>query len=337
MRPLVVVGLIGALVTVAACSSDGGQGDPLQIAQNPAAATPAASPEQARTPAGTVVAAQGDATAVAIQSNTRTVAVAVTDQDRPAVLFYALDDLDADPQRLAVPGPIERLMPDQGEGFVGTVPGEDLLVHLSPAGGVVGETSVEGAPVSVANRGAQRLVALRGAAAIAVLEHEQQVKTISGEIQSADQVLSVGEGAVVLDRMRSALFEVDVDAGTIGLGLRAGQGATNAVIDRYDRVLVTDTRAGSLLAFSVDPLLLRQRYPVPGGVYAIAYDSTRDLVWVTLTARNQVVGFDVGGGEPQEKLRFDTVRQPNSVTVDERTGRVFVASAAGEGLQVIEP
>jgi len=72
-------------------------------------------------------------------------------------------------------------------------------------------------------------------------------------------------------------------------------------------------------------------------VTAIAYDPARSLAWVTLTERNEVVGFDVRGGEPAEKYRFPTVRQPNSITVDERTARVFVGSATGEGIQVIQP
>jgi DNA-binding beta-propeller fold protein YncE len=102
-------------------------------------------------------------------------------------------------------------------------------------------------------------------------------------------------------------------------------------------VLVTDTRGGELLAFSAGPLLMRQRYPVPGVPYALAYDSRRDLVWVTLTERNEVVGYYVAGGEPVERYRFPTVRQPNAVAVDPESGRVFVASADGGGVQVVQP
>jgi hypothetical protein len=58
-------------------------------------------------------------------------------------------------------------------------------------------------------------------------------------------------------------------------------------------------------------------------------------VWITLTERNEVVGFDVAGGEPVEKHRFATVRQPDSVAVDPGSGRVFVASGDGRGMQVI--
>jgi DNA-binding beta-propeller fold protein YncE len=123
----------------------------------------------------------------------------------------------------------------------------------------------------------------------------------------------------------------------MGAGLRAGDGATNAVTDRYGRILVVDTRGGELLAFGADPVFLRQRYPVPGGIYGIAYDGAHELAWVTLTERNEVVGFDVAGGEPVERHRFPTVHQPNAVAADPGTGRVFVASADGEGIQVIGP
>ena len=91
----------------------------------------------------------------------------------------------------------------------------------------------------------------------------------------------------------------------------------------------------SLMLTEDDPLLMRQRYPVPGAPYGLAYDPKRDLLWVTLTATNEVVAFDVAGGEPEEKHRFPTVEQPNNVAVDPISGRVIVASATGKGIQVI--
>lgn len=145
---------------------------------------------------------------------------------------------------------------------------------------------------------------------------------------------------VELDRLRSAVFEMttnDQGAEVRGAGLRAGDGATNAVPDRYGRLLVVDTRGGEFIAFSIDPLIMRQRYPLPGAPYGIAYDAQRDLAWITLTERNEVVGLDVAGGEPTEKHRFPTVRQPNTVSVDQETGRVTVTSGDNGGIQVISP
>uniref|UniRef100_UPI0039BF37A7 YncE family protein n=1 Tax=Lentzea alba TaxID=2714351 RepID=UPI0039BF37A7 len=145
---------------------------------------------------------------------------------------------------------------------------------------------------------------------------------------------------VELDQLRSAVFEMTKDdkgAETRGPGLRAGDGATNAVPDRFNRLLVVDTRGGEFIAFSINPLIMRQRYPVPGSPYGIAYDAKRDIAWITLTERNEVVGLDVAGGEPTEKHRFSTVRQPNTVSVDQETGRVTVTSGDNGGIQVISP
>ncbi|MPY96925.1 MAG: hypothetical protein GEU97_02850 [Actinophytocola sp.] len=322
------------LLLVAACSESEAPRDELQLVENPTAASPASSPESTQAPEGTVLDVDGDVTSVAI--NQGTLAAAVTDDGEARVLFYRLTQPDAKPERVDVDGPVERLTAS-GDQFAATLPTENVVLHLTP-GGVVGKTSIEGAPTSIAQLDGRSLVGLRKAKAVAVLEHEQLTARTSGELASADQVLVSSRGTpVVLDRLRSALFEVQTDEGDIGLGLRAGQGATNAVTDQYNRVLVVDTREEYLLAFSLDPLVLRQRYPVPGSPYGIDYDARRDLAWVTLTARNEVVAFDVAGGEPEEAARFVTVRQPNAVTTDPTTGTVVVASANGEGIQVIEP
>ncbi len=323
------------LLLVTACSESDMPRDELQLVENPTAAAPARSPEPTQEPEGTVLDVDGDVTNVAV--NRGILAAAVTGDDGEAeVLFYRLGQLDAKPERVAVDGPVERLTASRDQ-FAATLTTENVVLHLTPRG-VVGKTSIDGAPTSVAQLDGRTLVGLRKAKAVAVLEHEQQTARTSGELASADQVLVSSKGTpVVLDRLRSAVFEVDADEGDIGLGLRAGQGATNAVTDQYNRVLVVDTREEYLLAFSLDPLVLRQRYPVPGSPYGIAYDPKRHLAWVTLTARNEVVAFDVAGGEPVEASRFATVRQPNAVTTDPTTGTVVVASANGGGIQVIEP
>lgn len=331
-----IVLLIVAVLMTSACSPGGGKNDPLQVVENPVAAKPADSPKQDAKPAGRVLREDGEISALAVHPVTRVLAVAAVDGGRSSVAFYGPDATKAI-SRVRVPDRVERLIPDGEKGFAGTVPGQDRVVYLAPDEDIVGETVLDGGPADLTDQGTRRLVALREERAIAVLEYEQRIKTIAGVLASADQVLDVGGDVVVLDRLRSALFDVDVDEGTIGVGLRVGDGAANAVIDRFGRVLVTDARSSALLAFSAGPLLLRQRYPVPGGAFGIAYDAERDLAWVTLTARNEVVAFDVAGGEPTERMRFATVRQPNSVTVDKRTGHVVVGSAADEGLQVIEP
>jgi hypothetical protein len=273
-------------------------------------------------------------TALAADPTSRTLAVAVAEP--PSVLLYNLDTLDTAPKTITLPAEAEKLSASPGQ-LLATVPGKALVAKISLPGGELTTLAVDGQPSSARVSGNQTLVAVRDRKAVEVFEGDKLTKTITGQLYSADDVLTSGNGTVVLDKLRTALFRVDIAGNKVAEGLRAGDGATNAVADSYGRVLVTDTRVSSLLAFSTDPLLMRQRFPVPGGAYGIAYDASRSLAWVTLTERNEVVGFDVRGGEPTEKYRFATVRQPNSVTVDEQSGRVIIGSAAGEGTQVISP
>ncbi|HEX6345563.1 hypothetical protein [Umezawaea sp.] len=323
MRRLAAALLAGA-VMVGGCATSEEPNDPLQVAATLVAATPPPSPDQSATPAGTVLPLTGRATAVAFAAGTLAVAV----QDPPSVLLYALPD--PTPKTVALPGPAARLVV-AGDRVEAPVPTSGVIVSISPADATTTSTAVDGGPVDVATLGDKTLVARRDARSVSVGDHRV------GPITSPDQVLVTDGHIVVLDRLRSAVFDVDPTTDTLGAGLRAGDGATSAVTDRFGRVLVTDTRGGELLAFSADPLIMRQRYPVPGGPYGLAYDPRTDLAWVTLTEKNEVVAYHVAGGEPVEKFRFPTVRQPDSVAVDPAGGRVFIASANGQGIQVISP
>ena len=335
LRRMVVV-VLGCCAAVGTACSSGEPSDELMMSDDPAAATAAKSPTATAEPAGSVRALPGTPTAMIVDADTRLLAVAV--DEPPAVLLYQLDDAGtpASPRTVPLPGPADTLsLARPGGPLLAAAGSSGELVRISLPGGSTAPAAIRGEPVSAADLGDRTLVAVRDRKAVAVLSGDKIYRMISGGLSSADQVLSTGEGAVVFDRLRNALFEVDVRAGSVDEGLRAGQGSTNAVTDRFGRVLVADTKGGALLAFSLDPLLMRQRYPVPGAPYGLAYDPKRDLLWVTLTATNEVVAFDVAGGEPEEKHRFPTVEQPNNVAVDPISGRVIVASATGKGIQVI--
>jgi DNA-binding beta-propeller fold protein YncE len=138
-----------------------------------------------------------------------------------------------------------------------------------------------------------------------------------------------------LDRRQTSLTDIELDDSSLGMALRAGEGATQLTTDEYGRILVTDTTGDELLVFTTDPLMMRQRYPIADAPYGVAYDDRTDLVWVTVTGTNKVIGYDISTGIPVEKVRYDTVRQPNSVTVDTAGGALLVGSATGDGLQRI--
>lgn len=332
LRRMVAAVLVGVTAVSTACSS-GEPADELMVS-DPVAATAARSPAPGVDPAGTVSAVTGTPTSMVVDAEHRVLAVAVTEP--PAVLLYPLTEADrlAEPTAVPLPGaPSSVTLAGPGGPLLVSVDGE--LVRITLPAGTAASAPVDGELVSAAELGDRTLVAVRDRKAVAVLGGDRVHRMISGGLYSADQVLTTGDGAVVFDRLRNAVFELDVRGGTVDEGLRAGEGSTNAVTDRFDRVLMADTRGGALLAFSLDPLLMRQRYPVDGAPYALAYDAERDLLWVTLTAVNEVVAFDVTGGQPVEVHRFPTVEQPNSVAVDPTSGRVVVASATGKGLQVI--
>jgi DNA-binding beta-propeller fold protein YncE len=61
------------------------------------------------------------------------------------------------------------------------------------------------------------------------------------------------------------------------------------------------------------------------------------VLWVTLTATNEVVELSTADDDLTEVARFATVRRPNTVAVDETSGRVFVGSRATGELQLIDP
>ncbi|MGH3648923.1 MAG: YncE family protein, partial [Micromonosporaceae bacterium] len=150
-----------------------------------------------------------------------------------------------------------------------------------------------------------------------------------------DGIAAAGDRLGVIDAEATSLTVFRASTGEQEEALRAGNGALHLIADAQGRFVVADTRDGELLVFSTGPLYLRQRYPVAGSPYGMAYDPERNVVWVTLTAKNQVVGFDLSGGAPKEVARHPTVRQPNSVAVDPETGDLYVAGQAEGVVQSI--
>jgi len=323
-----VAALLMLCAAVGSGCSSGQPSDELMVSDNPTAATPARSPA-AGTPAGAVLPLAGSPTSMVVADDLLAVAVDSTIQ-----LYPLTADGLGEPTTVPLSAPADTLSVD-GDQLLASVGAGGELVRIALPDGTTAPAAIDGEPVSATAFGDRTLVAVRDQQAVAVLSGDRIFRMIRGGLLSADQVLSTGEHAVVFDRLRNAVFALDVPAGTVDEGLRAGQGSTNAVTDRFGRVLVADTRGDALLAFSLDPLLLRQNFPVPGAPYGLAYDRERDVLWVTLTETNEVVGYDVAGEEPRELHRFPTVEQPNTVTVDEKSGRVIVASATGKGIQVI--
>lgn len=113
----------------------------------------------------------------------------------------------------------------------------------------------------------------------------------------------------------------------------AGAGPTHVVAGEGGLAYVVDTAGDGLLVFETrGRLRVRRRYPLLGAPYGAASDLRNGRLWVTLTARNELVELATSA-RPHRLNVYPTVRRPDAVAVD-AAGRVYVH---GERLQVLDP
>ena len=205
------------------------------------------------------------------------------------------------------------------------------------AAGAVTRRDVDGQQdtefTAVTRRADGRIVLGSADGAVFTLSSETAVGARLQIFARVDALVAQGNTVAVLDRGQTSVTTVDPSGTKQEHALRAGEGATTMVVDPAGRILVADTRGDGLLVFGTDPLMLRQRSPVPGAPYGLA--GSTGLAWVSETATNSVVGYDLATGIPVEKVRYRTVQQPNSLTFDDSTGTLYVVSGSGAGVQVI--
>jgi len=115
-----------------------------------------------------------------------------------------------------------------------------------------------------------------------------------------------------------------------------GVGPTHvACLDRGP-CFVVDTQGQALLVVKLHPLRVARRVALAGEPYGIALDPVRRRLWVTLPGRNTVVELPAHG-RPHVLGQFATVRQPDAVAVDPRTGVVAIIGRADGVLQLLRP
>ena len=340
---------------LAGCSSK--LTDPGPATIEPAGA--ATSPPPDRPPAGDVLALTGRPTAALFDPTTSSLAVFTPGADPQAPGTLTIIGPAGAARPVALPAGTTAIAGDGKGAVYATTRGGFVTVDLATGG--LAATTIDGHDATdftaVARRVDGRLLVGSAAGAVYVLADQTSSgqtgsdQTSSGQTGSdqtssgqtrvtaettifsrVDAIVTEGETAVVLDRAQTSVTALN-QQGAVQQALRAGLGATTIAADPAGRVLVTDTRGGQLLVFSVDPLIQRQGYPIGESPYAIASSNT--LVWVSQTAINSVAGYDLGTGIPVEKVRYPTVRQPNSLAFDEVSGTLYVVSGSGDGIQVI--
>jgi hypothetical protein len=322
-------GLLLLLTLVAGCSSKTLEGTPPTIEP----AHPADSPPPSRAPAGVVRPLTGKAAAAIFDS--RTAQLVILSHESAPANITVLGSQQTPSRVIDLPGPATGLTGDGGNAYLSTRGGY-FVVDLS-AGRVarVGISDAENVDFTAIARRADGTVALGTAdgTVYTLAPGEQTGGNRTKIFAHVDSLAAQGNTVAVLDRGQTSVTTIGAD-GRVGQALRAGQGATTMAADPAGRLLVTDTRGGELLVFGVDPLILRQAYPVPQSPYGLA--GSRALTWVSQTSANTVIGYDLSTGIPVEKVRYPTVQQPNTLAFDDAAGTLYVVSGSGAGVQVIE-
>ena len=255
-------------------------------------------------------------------NGTHQLAVLTTGSDSTAPASIAIfSDRQIAPRVITLPGPATALTSDQQGTAYLAAHGGYFRVDLST--GDIARVLVNEAPrtefTAIARRADGKMVlgSANGTVyTLAAADHRGTAAVANQNTTFAhvDSLATQGNTAIVLDRAQTSVTTLDADP----LG----------------RVLVADTRGGQLLVYGVDPLILRQAYPVPDGPYGLA--GSHRLAWVSQTASNTVIGYDLSTGIPVEKVRYPTVRQPNSLAFDDASDTLYVISSSGAGVQVIE-
>ncbi|MFT4086272.1 MAG: hypothetical protein QM658_03815 [Gordonia sp. (in: high G+C Gram-positive bacteria)] len=318
---------VAVSVVIAGCgSADDGPGDVPTVAP----ATAAVSPRDTAAPAGAVTPAPGGSD-VAVAGST----VAALTGD--GVRLYGTGAPTQAPPREVKTGALVAIVAD-GDGFVGL--GAKGLVQISSGGDVREVPVTVDGPLTLAIDGDKTLVGTSRGHLLVVGEDGRLAHDIAGfkrvdGITVAPRTAANPGQVVVVDRAQSSVTPVDVDTGELKAALRAGNGVTDSVVDRFGRVIASNTRDDQLVAFFGQPLVMRFRYPVAGSPYALAYDEKRDILWVSTTGDNQAIAFDLSSGEPVETDRIPTVGQVGAMAVDPRDGTLYLLSARGDGLQAV--
>jgi hypothetical protein len=322
---LVVLAILG----LAGCSSNPVDTPPPTIV--PAQA--AVSPPVTGAPAGVVRPLAGNAEAAVFDPATGS--LAVLSPGAAGNSLVTLLSAAGDVRPVPLPGAATGVAGDgRGRVFLSTRGG---YFRVDIAAGAATSVSVDGQQATdftaIARRADGRLVLGSADGAVYTLNSGTTVGAQLKIFARVDALVTQGNTTVVLDRGQTSVTTIDAGGADAEHALRAGEGATTMAADPAGRVLVADTRGDELLVFGTDPLIMRQRYPVRDAPYGLAGSSR--LAWVSQTASNTVVGYDLATGIPVEKVRYRTVQQPNSLVYDEASGTLYVVSGSGAGVQVI--
>ncbi len=323
------LGAVTVLVAVAGCGSSPPEELPVP--------EPAASPAPGEKPAGRVVRVGNAPEGVAVDPETGIVALGFRNPDRLALVDGRAGELEREvrlpssPRHLGIAGP-------GGPVLVPTEAGGSLLQVSLPEGTIRSTTRVGRGPHDAAQAAGRVFVGNEFEDSVSVVEDGRELRRLPAAKQPGG-VAGTETGEVGVVSVTARVFEA-FDARTLrSLGrVSGGVGPTHVAAEPEGCYYVADTQGDAVLLIRRRGVRVEQvrRINVPGTPYGIAVDSAADRLWVTQTRLNRVAEYALNGRRPRLVRTLPTVRQPNTIGVDARTGRAYVAGRAGE-LQIVEP
>ena len=318
---------IGA-IALTACGSEAG---------NPPPAEPDVSPPLTAKPAGDVVPGSSEAEGVAVDARTGLAAISFRDPNRIELVDVASGRVV---RRVRVPDEARHLeLAGPGGPLLVPVEYKDRLLRIVlPSGRVEGDVHVGDFPHDAAQADDGRIfVSDEGGDMISVVKGDSEETQLPVPEQPGGVAISGEVLAVVTAAAREIAF---YDTGTLEQTavLPGGAGPSHVVAGDDGRFYVADTGGDAVLVYEGgdDPRLL-DRTNLSGSPYGLAIDDRRGRIWVTRPGLNEVAELEIGPLAPKLVANYPTVREPNSVGVDERTGRVVVASRKNGDVQIFDP
>ena len=323
---------VAAIVVGAACSAGTTSAKPLRAAPEPAVSPPATKPT------GTVLPLRGTPEGVVI---TRSGVVAIAVRDPSALVLFPLSQ-PTQRRTVPLPGAARHLALAGADGPL-LAPGEDndhLIQVELPSGRGISSTTVGRQPHDAAAFGPSIIVGDELADTANIVGGGSST-VVTAPVQPGGVAAAAdGSVAVVVGVRGRRIAAYRPDGTLIGMA-NCGAGPTHVVTGDPGLFWVADTNGDAVLAFRVGATGPRQVATVPLGKgsrpYGLAYDHRRATLWVTLTGRDQLVGLHVRGNATNRGRTLLTVRQPNSVAVDDDGGSLVVTGSTPEGsLQLID-
>jgi DNA-binding beta-propeller fold protein YncE len=298
------------------------------------AAEPAVAPAATLHPAGHETRVGAVPEGIVVDPHAGIVAVALRDPARLA-LIGADNGRVLRTVRIAAPPRHLELAGDRGPVLIPAEPA-DQLIEVSLPSATVRSIAVGVHPHDAAAVADRVFVGNEFGRSVSVVVGRRMVAQIGGFLQPGG-LAGVGGDLAVVDVRADTVTLIDTHASRVIGKAPAGEGPTH-VVAGDGRLFVVDTRGSALLGYATRPKLrLVSRLALAGTPYGIAIDRAHRRLWVTLTATNELVEVAIDGPTLRRVASYPTGRQPNTVAVDPRDGRVFLADAAAGVVQSIHP